>query len=153
MNKKRIKISCAERKILCGYFFSCYGESFLNCLLEQEIKCQEIKQAQVPLFPPARIHSFTKDAVFTQPMKSAWQLQEYPWQPDRGSRGKPGQRTKDPDLIKAVDQAQYPGLWGKSGYLEIPTSKTEVQASYHKWVGCEWASEDVRHQGLEEGSK
>lgn len=51
--------------------FFCYGESFLNCLQEQEIKCQEIKQAQALLFPPARAHSLTKGAVFTQGIKSA----------------------------------------------------------------------------------
>lgn len=130
------------------FFSFCYGESFLNCLLEQEIKCQEIKRAQAPLFPPARIHFLSRDAVFTQPMKSAWRLQECPWLPERGRRGKPKEKAKDPYLVET-----YPRLWEKPGYLKIPTSKTEVQASYHKWVGSEWASEDVRHQGLEEGSE
>lgn len=43
MNKKRIKTSLPERKILDAIFFYERG-SFLNCLLEQEIKCQELKQ-------------------------------------------------------------------------------------------------------------
>lgn len=70
-------------------------ESFLNYLLEQEIKSQEIKQVQGPLFSAVRAHSLAGGVVSTQRMKAAWQLQEYLWQSEKRGRKAATQRARE----------------------------------------------------------
>lgn len=73
-NKNRIKISLPERKKSGCYFLLLLWESLLNCLLEQEIKCQEIKQVWGPLFSDVRTLSLTGGTV---PHREWNQLENY----------------------------------------------------------------------------
>lgn len=111
-------------KILDVIFFPLW-KSFLNCLLEQEIKCQEIKQVQGPLFSAVRAHSLTGGAISTRRMKVALYLQEHLWQSEKRGKG-----LGTPQLLEFWNKQEIPNS-GKdhSAYRDVSQDTSKIQPS------------------------
>lgn len=114
-----------ERKILDVIFFFPLWKSFLNCLLEQEIKRQEIKQVQGTLFSAVRAHSLTGGAVSTRKMKVAWYLQEHLLQSEKRGRG-----LGIPQLSEFWNKQEITNYGKDQGaYRDVSQDKRKMQPS------------------------
>lgn len=106
-------------------FFFPLWKSFLNCLLEQEIKHQEIKQVQGTLFSAVRAHSLTGGAVSTWKMKVAWYLQEHLWQSEKRGRG-----LGIPQLSEFWNKQEITNYGKDQGaYRDVSQDKCKMQPS------------------------
>lgn len=125
-------------------------KSFLNCLLEQEIKCQVIKQVQGLLFGVAKAHSLTGVAVSTQERKSGWQLQRrgkraaralgISWlSKSQNEQGIPDYRRDQGALVKIIGQDE--SKIQQSGVNQAVKWQAGLDAQ-RPWVqGEDWAAQ------------
>ena len=118
-------------------------ESFLNYLLEQEIKSQEIKQVRGALFSAVRAHSVAGGTVSTQRMKAAWQLQEYLWQSEKRAKKAATERARESLGCQNSGTSKRFMTVGETR-VPIETSvKTKAKFSHQKSINL-WSNRRVK---------